>query len=550
MTSTRSGQASLDELGTPLSEVTFCVVDLETTGGSAVDDRITEVGAVRLRGGECLGTFQTLVNPGRTVPPVITVLTGITDSMLLPAPNIEAVLPSLLEFWGDAVLVGHNIGFDLGFLRAACDRTGRTTPEVARVDTVALARRLLGDEVRNHKLGTLAEQLRLDHRPSHRALDDALATGDLLHVLLERAGRLGVLGLDDLLGLPKIDRHPQAAKLKLTHHLPRRPGVYVFRDRDGRPLYVGKAANLRTRVRSYFSSDRRRKVAQLLRETARIDHTVCAGPMEAEVLEVRLIADWTPRFNKVGTRSGAYTYLKLTSNEAFPRLSVVRTTRDDGAFYLGPLPSSRFAKRVAEAIQTTIPLRRCAGRPTGRRDAPCTPAQLGVATCPCAGTVTPQEYDRLVQRTLRGLTREPEILLVPLREQMAALARDQRFEEAADVRERAAALSAALERQRRLERLRVAGRVLIEVDTGGGAELVNGHLVASWADHQPPLGLGAETPADATVVGTAEVDELLCVSRWLDEQAGQFRLTHCDGGLASPLPRLPTFTPSRRRSRR
>ena len=122
--------------------------------------------------------------------------------------------------------------------------------------------------------------------------------------------------------------------------------------------------------------------------------------------------------------------------------------------------------------------------------------------------------------------------------------------EPADVRERAAALSAALERQRRLERLRVAGRVLIEVDTGGGAELVNGHLVASWADHQPPLGLGAETPADATVVGTAEVDELLCVSRWLDEQAGQFRLTHCDGGLASPLPRLPTFTPSRRRSRR
>ena len=235
------GQATLDDLGTPLSEVTFCVIDLETTGGSAAEDRITEVGAVLLRGGECLGTFQTLVNPGRTVPPVITVLTGITDSMLVPAPTIETVLPSLLEFWGDAVLVGHNIAFDLGFLRAACARTDRATPEVPRVDTVALARRLFGDEVRNHRLGTLAEHLRLDHKPSHRALDDALATGDLLHVLLERAARLGVLGLDDLLGLPKIDRHPQAAKLKLTNQLPRRPGVYVFRDRDGRPLYVGKA---------------------------------------------------------------------------------------------------------------------------------------------------------------------------------------------------------------------------------------------------------------------------------------------------------------------
>ena len=542
------GQATLDDLGTPLSEVTFCVIDLETTGGSAAEDRITEVGAVLLRGGECLGTFQTLVNPGRTVPPVITVLTGITDSMLVPAPTIDTVLPSLLEFWGDAVLVGHNIGFDLGFLRAACARTDRATPEVPRVDTVALARRLFGDEVRNHRLGTLAEHLRLDHKPSHRALDDALATGDLLHVLLERAARLGVLGLDDLLGLPKIDRHPQAAKLKLTNRLPRRPGVYVFRDRDGRPLYVGKAANLRTRVRSYFSSDRRRKVAQLLRETVRIDHTVCDGPMEAEVLEVRLIAEWTPRFNKVGTRAGAYTYLKLTCNEAFPRLSVVRTTRDDGAFYLGPLPSARFAKRVAEAIETSVPLRRCSGRPTGRREAPCAPAQLGVATCPCAGSVTVEEYDRLVQRTLRGLTREPEILLAPLRERMAALARDQRFEEAADVRERAAALSAALERQGRLDRLRTAGRVVIEVDDGGGAELVDGHLLRSWAD-QPTLGLEPVTPTGSTVVRCDEVDEMLCVSRWLDERAGRFRLTHCEGGLASPYPPLPSFTPGRRRRR-
>ena len=269
--------------------------------------------------------------------------------------------------------------------------------------------------------------------------------------------------------------------------------------------------------------------------------------MEAEVLEVRLIAEWMPRFNRVGTRAGAYTYLKLTLNEAFPRLSVVRTTKDDGAFYLGPLPSSRFAKRVAEAIETSVPLRRCSSRPTGQREAACAPAQLGVATCPCAGTVTPEQYDQIVQRTLRGLTREPELLLAPLRERMAALARDHRFEEAADVRERAAALSAALERQRRLERLRSAGRVLIELDDGGGAELVNGHLVRSWADHQPPLGLDLHQPASGAVVARDEVDELLCVARWLDERAGRYRLTHCDGGLASPFPRLPSFVPGRRR---
>src|SRR5205823_5372508 len=170
-----AGQRSFDDLGSPLHGVTFCVVDLETTGGSAVDCAITEIGAVRLRGGECLGTFQTLVNPGRGIPPSITYLTGITDAMVTPAPRIDEVLPT------------------------------------------------------------------------HRALDDALATGELLHMLLERAASFGVLGLDDLVALPKLGGHPQAAKLRLTAQLPRAPGVYIFRDRAGRALYVGKATNLRSR---------------------------------------------------------------------------------------------------------------------------------------------------------------------------------------------------------------------------------------------------------------------------------------------------------------
>src|SRR5436305_5518691 len=118
------GQRSFDDLGSPLHGVTFCVVDLETTGGSSVDCAITEVGAVRLRGGECLGTFQTLVNPGCAIPPSITVLTGITEAMVVPAPRIETVLPSLVEFIGGSVLVGHNVRFDVSFLDAAMARGG------------------------------------------------------------------------------------------------------------------------------------------------------------------------------------------------------------------------------------------------------------------------------------------------------------------------------------------------------------------------------------------------------------------------------------------
>lgn len=551
-------QRTFEDLGVPLADVTFCVVDLETTGGAPDTDRITEVGAVRLRGGECLGTFQTLVDPGRAIPPSITVLTGITQAMVVPAPRIEAVLPSLLEFVGDAVVVGHNVRFDLGFLRAALDRDQRPPLANRWVDTVALAKRLVRDEVPDLRLGTLAARLRLPHRPSHRALDDALATGDLLHLLLERAAGLGVLGLDDLLALPTMQGHAQAAKLPLTARLPRAPGVYLFRDRAGRVLYVGKATNLRQRVRSYFSGETRRKVGPLLRETHIIDHEVCHHPLEAAVREVRLIHEHAPRYNRHGRDWQRYVYLKLTTNEAFPRLSVVRAPRADGGCYLGPLPSTRFARRVAEAIESVVPLRRCADRPSATpRSAPCAPAQLGVATCPCAGTVTPTAYGALVTTVVRGLTADPELLLEPLRSRMQVLAGADRFEEAADVRDRAAALASSIRRQRRLDGLRRAGRLVVELPSGG-AELHDGRLVRAWGGDDAGLDLTGAPPGAPVAVALPTVglplelgdplprdhaDELGCVASWLEQRADQVRVRHCDGGLAVPLPALPSFTP-------
>ena len=253
---------SFDDPGQPLVGVTFVVIDLETTGGAPDDDAITEVGAIKLRGGECLGTFQSLVDPGVAIPPFITYLTGITEAMVAPAPRIEAVLPVLLRFIGDAVVVGHNVPFDLRFLNANLRRHGHAPLDNRVVDTCSLARRLVREEVRDCKLATLADRFGLPHRPSHRALADALATGDLLHALLERAGSLGVLALDDLIALPTIKGHPQVAKLKLAADLPRAPGVYLFRDGTGRVIYVGKAVDLRRRVRSYFSGtgDDRRKI--------------------------------------------------------------------------------------------------------------------------------------------------------------------------------------------------------------------------------------------------------------------------------------------------
>jgi DNA polymerase-3 subunit epsilon len=545
-------QLSLDDLGTPLRDVTFCVIDLETTGGSPATCGITEIGAVKLRGGECLGTFQTLVNPGCAIPPEITVLTGITQAMVYPAPRIEHVLPALLEFIGDAVIVAHNARFDLGFIQAALERDDRPRLPNRTIDTVALARRLVRDEVPNCKLGTLAERLRLPHRPSHRALDDALTTGDLLHLLIERAGRLGVTGLDDLLTLPKMAGHAQAAKLRLTDGLPRTPGVYIFRSAAGDVLYVGKATNLRARVRSYFSGDERRKVGALLRETVRIDHIEHPNPLAAAVHEVRLIHQYTPQYNRQSKDWSKYVYIRLTLHETFPRLSIVKDIRSDD-LHLGPLSSRSTAQRVIDAIHTSVPLRRCAGRVSARsmRDSPCTAAQLGVSLCPCAGGVDPAEYARVVERAVRGLTLEPELLLAPLRERLATLACEERFEEAADVRDRAEALSSALRRQRRFELLRRAGRIRLELPDGSGAELDSGRLVNSWAPgHRPSAAATVDRPQlelhqPLPPLDRQLVDELNCVAAWLERSAHELIIEHCEGELASALPAVPSFTPKR-----
>jgi DNA polymerase-3 subunit epsilon len=371
-------------------------------------------------------------------------------------------------------------------------------------------------------------------------------------VLFERAAGLGVLGLDDLMALPTVRGHAQASKLGLTARLPRAPGVYLFRNGTGRVIYVGKAVDLRRRVRSYFTGtgDDRRKATAMLRELAAIDHVVCANELEARVREVRSIHALAPRYNAEAKHWRRYVYVKLTLAERYPRLAVVRSAAEDGALYLGPVGSARAARLVVEAVQSVLPLRRCSARvrasgPT--RAWPCTPAQLGVAGCPCAGEVP--GYDATVALAIEALRHDPRLLLDPLEARMHALAEAERFEEAAAVRDRASALARVLTRQARLEALRASGRLVVAVEGEGGAVIEGGRLEAAWGARDEWSGASAAVapthePAPTGPIPCEEVDELACVARWLESRAGRLRLI--EGGLAWPAWRVDDPTPRRR----
>jgi DNA polymerase III subunit epsilon len=507
---------------TPLRDVTFCVLDVETTGSSPATDALTELGAVLVRGGECLGTFQSLIHPGRAIPPRIIGLTGITDGMVTNAPRPEGVLASFTEFRRDAVIVGHNVRFDLGFLGAALDAVGLPALPGPAIDTCVLARRLVGADVPDCRLGTLAAHLRLDHRPNHRALDDALATVDLLHALLERATAYGVHGLDDLVELHRITGHRYSAKLRLTEDLPRSPGVYEFRDRSGRPLYVGMATNLRQRVRSYFGRDERRHVHGLLRDAHHIHHTEFDHPLIAAVAEHRLIRAFEPPYNKIGKRPAASRFVQLTS-DAFPRLTV-SARRTSQPFSLGPVPPAT-AARMVEAIEAALPVRRCRERLSLRGSpvldrAPCPPAVLGVATCPCSGAVTLADYTEIV-RSVERLLERPHLVVVPLVERMHRLARDRRFEEAALTRDRLRAFAGAVHGQRLVAALVEAGHADIELDRRVLIEVDHGRV--SNAGTTPGISKLAASGTDD------DPGEPLLIARWLLRHPQRWRLVHSTG---------------------
>jgi DNA polymerase-3 subunit epsilon len=527
-------QRSFEDLGAPLFEVPFCVLDLETTGGSPADCAITEIGAVRYRGGEVERTFHTLVDPGAPIPPFIVLLTGITQAMVVAAPPVEEVLPSFLEFLGDAVVVGHNVRFDLGFLDAAALRLGYGRIGNRRVDTAALARRLVRTEVRDLRLQTLAAHFRSPVTPIHRALDDARATAHVFWSLLERAGTMGVTALEDLLQLPTARGGAAYHKLALARDLPRRAGVYLFRDRAGTVIYVGKAKNLRTRVSAYFYGDERRSIHQLLRELAEVDYRVCAGELEASITELRLIHAHRPRHNRASRPPKAVHFVTLT-DERFPRLSVTRTLHPSAPTVLGPFRSKEAADRVVAALWDALPLRRCAGRP-GSRSGRCAPAQLGVALCPCDGSLGEGEYRRVVERAVEGIEREPALLLEPLTARMRELAASRRFEEAAWARDRHRALASALERRRRWQALVAAGRLVLEAADGEHVLVDRGRFVASWgAGPQPllPEPATASAPSPTPIPPTlAAAEEAHLIWKWMTDRP--VRVIEASGPLALP----------------
>lgn len=541
-------QATFDDLGDSLHTTTFVIVDLETTGGSAQADRITEIGAVKVRGGEVLGEFQTLVHPGQPIPAFISVLTGITDAMVATAPRIEVALPAFLSFAGDAVLVAHNARFDISFLKAASAAAEIPWREVPVIDTCHLARQLVTrDEAPNCKLSTLAGLFSATTSPDHRALHDARATVDVLHALIGRVGNLGVSTLQELQSFTARVRPEQRRKRYLADDLPHVAGVYLFRDARAKVLYVGVSTDIRRRVLTYFtSSERRTRMAEMVSIAEAVDAVPCATDLEARVRELRLIAEYDPPYNRRSRRPSRQPWIKLTA-EPFPRLSVVRSVRPDGATYAGPFASAVAAREAVAALHEALHLRQCTSTlPRHPRGGGCLLGDVGKCGAPCRGDQSLEDYAKIAAQAVEMLAGDGRTVIDVLDARLRTLASAERYEDAVTTRDRAAQLVSGAARSQRVGPIAAISELVAarRLATGGWEVICvrHGRLAGTTrtprgADPMPHIdGLRgaaevvAAPVAPAPAASPAESDLILS---WLDLPGT--RLVHLDGSWTCPV---------------
>jgi len=474
-----------------LLETTFVVLDLETTGGSPSNCKITEIGAVKVKGGEIIGEFQSFVNPETAIPPFISVLTGITDAMVATAPTIGEVFYSLLEFIGspnESVLVAHNAPFDLGFLKSAADKLEYSWPKYEVIDTAKISRyALTKDDVMNFKLATLAKYFGAVTEPDHRALSDARATVDVLHGVFERLGSQGVFNLSDLKSLSNQITDAQRKKRYLADNAPEAPGVYIFKDEQDQPLYIGTSRNLKSRVRTYFSgSERRKRIHDMIALATKLEFIETPTILEAEIRELRLIGSVQPRFNRRSRFQNKAYVLRLTGDD-FPRISLTKGMKNINIdeSWIGPFSSRDAALAAQTGIYETFPIRQCTPRITlksMREASPCALLDLGKCGAPCIGLQSSESYKTVVTELRHALEIDSRSIFSRLDSKMKDLALSERFEEAAEVRNRLLSLIKGISRSQRilsLKRIRTLIVALPLDDHYEVARIESGRLIAT-----------------------------------------------------------------------
>ena len=526
----------------------FVALDVETTGLRPLRQRVIEIAAIRYRDGVEVERFETLCNPDKRIPKYIAGLTGITDTHVADAPRFADLADDLVRLVGSALVVGHNVGFDLGFVNAELKRLGRPPLVNDRLDTMALAMRFL-PKVRKPNLDTVAQALELTPSPRklHRAGNDARLAAEVAHRLAARAQADGLRTLDELKGSGRPERRSKDSigrgravlDRSLLADIPKAPGVYLMRDAFDHIVYVGKAKNLRDRVASYYSQPLgyTRKMDGLLENLARIETVIVGSELEALLLECQLIRRYQPRYNTALRAFEHYPFIRVDVANAWPRLTLAKARRDDGARYFGPFRNKTAARKTVELVNRVVPLRTCSRSFKDARSygSPCIELDLGRCLGPCVGRADREAYRTHVRDVVRFLDGEDAALYELLWRGLEEAADRLDFERARRLRDDLHQVNQVVAAQRRLRDAVETHYLLLVLPAAESAArevllVAGGRLWAQLhaADAAGPIDLAQRLERSwdrllargVPVIDHDSVDDANILNRWLYANAG------------------------------
>jgi DNA polymerase III subunit epsilon len=524
--------ASPPLLDHPLATAELVAVDTETNGRGGGGCELTEVGTVLVGGGELHDTWESLVRVEAPLSRGIERFTGITQAMVDGAPPPSEVLPELADLLRGRVLVAHNAAFDRRVLTEAFERAGLDWPAPPVLCTVSLARRF-APLVRQRKLASLAGALGIEVDAVHRALPDALTCARILCALFPRlcahAATVGdavaLLGprrrRERSSGPPAIRRPPEDRPDMSA--LPQDPGVYVFRDDRGRPLYVGKSVSLRTRARSHFCAP-----AGWTERAEIADYRATNSELGALVLENRLIKRWRPPGNKALKRTDRWVYVRCRLDIEYPVLEVSPEPAEGHAVSIGPLRGRAAARELADHLTSMFRLRHC-GRRLQRREHPSIYGQMERCCSPCLGDLDPNAYRRQLDAALGlfdGSGDGGALLLERLDGEIRSASAARRYERAAALVRRRERLESVISRLGGMLRaVHASPRLVLAAHPARerwDAVWIVGGRVADWGDlpqheelvERTQAVLAGDPPAR---VRPDDVDEVRIVAAWLAE---------------------------------
>ncbi|MBL7999287.1 MAG: DEDD exonuclease domain-containing protein, partial [Candidatus Kapabacteria bacterium] len=516
--------------------------DVETTGSSGEHNRITEVACVVMRGGEVQHTFTSLINPRQFIPPFIEQLTGISNAMVYNAPEERVVMEEVAKLLRlpDAVFVAHNEQFDWSFVFHALHRSGIAMPNVERLCTCKLARRLLPKQ-RKKNLGSVASYYGIGIDARHRAYGDADATARVLGEMLDTLSNdHDVESLDDLLlfqnkRLKQFHATPRTLKRvqPTLDALPEEPGVYYMLDADERLMYIGKAKSLADRVRSYFqmSAVHPPKIADMVRKVHSILWEETGTELAALLQESREIKEHKPPYNTMSKKLRRYPFLKLT-NEAFPRLDLCFAIEDDGAEYYGPFPGRGMVEGILDTIKKNFKLRLCSeiGEPSESVQ-PCFYFHVKQCNAPCAALQSQSDYARETDMVRKFLSGYSHGIIAMLEHEMTDCAERLEFENAAMLRNRIRELRKLFDRSEEVSSAVHKTNVVIILPASEREKTVEVFCIrAGLLQHQQIIGRKASLTKLFAHIRTAyfseqhgaqmplsplQVDELRILTQWM-----------------------------------